>query len=152
MPCPYFLPEAEIRVEDWGGAPRLPLGAPFRGTCRASTAPVQPEPALLRDCCNLGYARGKCRQFPDNSAADANRFTAFEQETGTLCVTYIVERNYAPASFGVFHYSISARTIADAPADPLLLRQAEEYARVFVRRRVPTGRTRQAAAASASPA
>ena len=69
MPCPYFHPLGQLA---WPNAPRLPLGDAYAGRCESDPGlPADPDPVTLRDCCNLGYARGKCARFPDAAGPDA---------------------------------------------------------------------------------
>ena len=51
---------------------------------------ADPDEALLRDCCNLGYARGRWPRFPDEPGPDATRFsvTSFSANNeATSCVS-----------------------------------------------------------------
>lgn len=98
MACPFFLPSARIQ-ESWEHAPRLPLGGLYRGTCLSQPGePFEPPEAALRELCNCGYARGHCNRFPGNGAPDAVRFS-IRQDDGRLM--YVLEKDYAPAEFGI---------------------------------------------------
>lgn len=74
---------------------RLPLGVFWIGECRAAVTAFQPEEDTQLDCCNFGYAQGRCPRFPGGSSADAVRFT--KQAAGAM---FILERNHVPVRFG----------------------------------------------------
>ncbi len=74
---------------------RLPLGKFWLGECRAAVTPFQPDEETQLDCCNFGYAQGRCPHFPDGSASDAVRFTG--QAAGSM---FILERNHVPVRSG----------------------------------------------------
>ena len=97
MACPFFEPRRKLDPGPWTHVPRLPLGAPFAGLCRAHAGEAQ-EPAEehQRDLCNCGYARGRCAEFPPDATADAVRFSM----SGAALI-YILERDHAPVQHGV---------------------------------------------------
>ena len=80
----------------WRGRFRPPLGRPHSGTCRAEPPnPILPDAELLMDCCNVGYARGRCERVPA-AADDAVRFS--HGPSGE--VRWSFERNHLPAHYG----------------------------------------------------
>ena len=100
MACPLFEPTERAPWARWQGRYRPPLGAPYAGRCHAHGAPAAaPEHALL-DCCNMGYARGRCPQF-NPAGPDATRFEIARQTTDELEIAWLAERNCLPAASGV---------------------------------------------------
>ena len=93
MSCPFFKPLRILDAGGWIPAPRLPLGSAWAGEC---TMGGDPPEAAQRELCNQGYARGRCEQFPPDSAADAVRFSL--SLDGRLI--YILERDHAPVEHG----------------------------------------------------
>ena len=86
MACPYFYPVS--KVSDGKQPARAPLGVLYRGRCEAGGA-------AEHEACNFGYARDCCHAFPDNSEADAVRFTRIEGRT-----LFILEKDYVPVRHG----------------------------------------------------
>jgi len=133
MPCPYFHPLERLA---WPNAPRLPLGDPYAGHCAADPAsPAEPDPVTLRDCCNLGYARGKCLRFPDAAGPDAIRF-AVTSDTGAAIVIYWVrEKAHEPFDHGPLEYSVTAQAFVPAAIDAAVEQQAHAYLASYLRRK-----------------
>lgn len=104
MACPFFEPQFVIETGPWTHRPRLPLGEAFGGVCRAASEPFAPAGEQL-DCCNQGYARGVCENFPASCAADAVRFSVISSEP--LRLMYILEKDQAPLE----HREIDPREI-----------------------------------------
>jgi hypothetical protein len=125
--CPFFHPTIPIR--DWRQAPRAPLGDPYEGVCRTEGGEWEPAGELLRECCNFGYARGRCARFPVTETVDAIRLTAWECEGGALELQYILEGNHEPLRHG--------RLTADAGSDlpGALHSQAKAFVSSYRRRR-----------------
>lgn len=104
MACPFFMPGERDETRRWVHAPRLPLGAHFRGTCRA-----RPEEMFESggDACNCGYAGGVCDRFPADAPADAVRFST-DGET----LVYVLERAHVPVEHGIFDESVAGEILA----------------------------------------
>ena len=94
--CPYFRPVAIMAPARWTNPPRLSLLDAFDGVCEAGTDAGAPDDETLKECCNTGYARGRCERFPADAPWDAVRFTA----TGAGGFRYVFEKDYAPAESG----------------------------------------------------
>jgi hypothetical protein len=123
MPCPFFLPLRTLGPGPWNPAPRLPLGEAWGGECRApasensilaatilgpQAAAFEPPETEQRELCNSGYARGQCKHFPADSAADAVRFSFIGQELSSPSqVIYILEKDHAPLQYGVLDLSVA---------------------------------------------
>jgi len=134
MACPYFYPIARLDNREWTVAPRWPLGDAYRGECHAGEEPFQPDEKLERETCNVGYGRGCCGNFPDESDADATRFHIAGDSGAALSIQYILEKGWWPLRHGVMEYSSATRSFADAP-EPILGRQASAFAESYLRRR-----------------
>jgi hypothetical protein len=115
--CPFFKP---IRPMEWSVG-RAPLGGTFHGECEISRGASDPK------LCNFGYARGLCAHFPDESTADAVRFSVIGNEDGVLRVVWILEKDHAPIEHGVLEYRESSREFIEAPVGVLSVQ-----ARIFV--------------------
>ena len=103
MACPFFLPLRRLDSSAWNPAPRLPLGEAWGGTCCAPPAgPFEPREDVLRELCNMGYARGRCRFFPADSTADAVRFSAMETGADPPRLLFVIEKDHAPMEHGEF--------------------------------------------------
>ncbi len=120
MACPYFYPRERLGENGWPDAPRLPLVEFWSGECRAGEGGT-PEADVLRECCNVGYARGRCGRFPQDAQADAVRFSAAPSGDGILRLRYVLERDHFPVRHG---------SPDDAP--DILRRQAEAFAASFL--------------------
>jgi len=129
--CPFFMPEAVIAQDDWLHAPRLPLGGLYGGVCCAGGEPFDPPESSRNEICNCGYARGRCDRFPAE-AADAVRFSAVSDAPGLLKLVYILEKDYAPAEFGMLEYSLAEARFLSEPAS-LLAAQAKAFAQSYLR-------------------
>src|SRR6185369_16454357 len=126
MSCPYFYP-VQARAQGGENA-RLPLGDSWAGVCRAvPERHWQPDEAVMRPLCNLGYARGSCPRFPEPDGPDAVRFTISSDDGGSVRIYYVVERDHRPYAHGPLEYSRAAGAFACPPANENLTRQAAAY-------------------------
>ena len=133
MPCPYFHPLGQLA---WPNAPRLPLGDAYAGRCEVDPAlPAEPDPATLRDCCNLGYARGKCARFPDAAGPDAVRFAVTADSGASVRIYWVREKSHEPFDHGPLEYSIQAQAFIAAGADAAVELQAHAYVASYLRRK-----------------
>jgi hypothetical protein len=87
-------------MQDWPASPRMPLGDPYEGSCCAPGVESQPAGEVLRECCNFGYARGRCERFPSEEKIDAVRITAWTEPDGATEFQYVLEGNHAPLEHG----------------------------------------------------
>ena len=128
MACPYFDPLERLPLASGS------LGDLYSGLCRASAdRPFRPDEQTVADRCNLGYARGRCPRFPQDSAADSIRFTIAARDAAAIRVLYSLERDHRPVGAGALDYSIPASGFTAAPEEPLG-RLARAYVRSFLRR------------------
>ncbi len=124
MPCPFFHPILPMTTAR--EARPVPLGDLYRGECRANGAAHLPDDRELREWCNFGYARGHCPRFPESAAADAVRFSIFEDHGGALTLRFVSERDHRPVTHGKFQLP---------HPDPAVNRLAEAYVEAYGRRK-----------------
>ena len=106
MACPYFHAVTVRSQTDNSRSAMLPLGDAWDGFCQAiSDAPWEPDENTLLSCCNMGYARGCCTRFPAGDGPDAARFTIAGDDSETLRVYYVLERDHRPWSHGPLEFS-----------------------------------------------
>jgi hypothetical protein len=133
MACPYFYPVARFETSSWAIPPRLPLGDPYSGECRAGAAAFQPEESRVREVCNLGYGRGCCDRFPESAESDAVRFHVSKHRGKLIRIQYIFEKDCWPKVHGTFEYA--SAVISKGPDDEVLRRQASAFLESYLRRR-----------------
>ena len=119
MACPFFDPQEPISWAEWPDPPLMPLGDPYHGICTAGNAKPR-----VRECCNVGYARGVCPNFPGGDAPDAVRFGIVKLEGVVASIRYVAERDHHPFETGV----------AGGDGETLIERQAGAYLRSYLRR------------------
>jgi hypothetical protein len=115
----------------------LPLGGAWSGVCRAIPGDSwRPEAADLERRCNLGYARGVCQRFPDDSGPDAIRFTISRDDGAILRLYYVAERDHHPFAHGPLEYSRASDALMPSCACAETLdAQARAYAASYLRRK-----------------
>ena len=112
----------------------LPLGESWSGICRAGAGEFRPDDAVLR-CCNLGYARRTCPQFPAGDGPDAVRFTISSHSDDTVRIYYVVERDHHAFAHGPLAYSSVTGEWNPRVDDATLQRQAQAYVESYLRRK-----------------
>ena len=131
MACPLFEPTERMSWTHWEGRFRPPLGAPYRGLCHAEPQPVSPPAAALMDCCNMGYARGRCARFAALEA-DATRFEIREHSVDSATVRWLAERDCLPVGTGTAPLEhIDGRWRCREQVPPVLRRQIEAFMEAF---------------------
>jgi hypothetical protein len=129
MPCPYFLPLRRLDHNGWIQPPRLPLGAPYAGSCHADPAlPFEPPEMQQREQCNCGYARSRCAQFPAGAKGDAVRFSIAAHSSRRVELIYVLEKDHAPMEHERLVY-LSREDRWEAPQVPELV---SSQARAFL--------------------
>lgn len=126
MACPYFDP-GERRPGSNGS-----LGDLYVGLCRASG--LRPDDQTLHDSCNLGYARGRCANFPDGGGPDAVRFCVSTHEGSGIRILYSLECDHRPHSHGALDYSTQAGAFVGSLPDGQVERLATAFVRSYLRR------------------
>jgi len=135
MACPFFYPG-----EPLASAPGelLPLGDAYDGECRAPAAVAAksaPAPDIIRELCNLGYARGRCPHFDGVHPSDANRFAVSADSGGRVVIQFVEERDHRPGRHGSLEYDPASAGFSTAGLEPTLDRQARAYLRAYLRRK-----------------
>ena len=133
MACPYFYPLARFETSGWVVPPRLPLGDPYSGECRAGAAVFQPDETRMRQVCNLGYGRGCCDRFPESATVDAVRFHVSDDAGKLIRIQYILERDCWPKEHGILECADTA--VSNGPENELLRKQATAFLGSYLRRR-----------------
>jgi hypothetical protein len=133
--CPYFYPVARIDDGAWIQPPRLPLGGPYSGFCRAADGdPFEPGESALRECCNIGYARGRCARFPVQAGVDALRFSIEADTDNIIEIVFVREREWSPTGYGRAQWRTGTVT-CDEGLDPLIERQMEVFVANYLTRK-----------------
>jgi hypothetical protein len=134
MACPYFVP-LRRDISRSGALPiPLPLGDAWTGICKAAES--LPEPAILDSLCWFGYARGRCRHFPEQDAGpDAVRFVVRRDNGVSLDLYYVLERDHHPFAHGRLGYSVEGRRLIGTTGSEAFESQAEAYVDSYLRRR-----------------
>lgn len=128
--CPFFYPIDKIEDRGYDVAPRLPLIDAYSGECRASGEAI----TNFNLCCNAGYARGLCPDFPEGAEWDAVRFHMAGREAGLVRVLYVYEKGCWPGLRGTLEYSISEGRFAGSVDDPVLAKLARAFTESYLRR------------------
>ena len=142
MACPYFVPSEIVYDISWPHPARLPLGAGWKGNCcaredlaSAAETNLTPDPVILRDNCNLGYATA-CPHLPQTRDWDAIRFSVAANTAEQITLTYICELAHAPKAHGTLTYNLATESWQDA-ADPRVLRLATSFLHSYRIRQMP---------------
>jgi len=113
----------------------LPLREFWFGVCHAGQeAGFKPDEHLLGECCNMGYARGKCSRFPEGPGPDAVRFTVVSDSNEMVLVSFAIERDHLPHGQGVVEYSRTAQKFLVGHPDRFIEQQARAYLESYLRR------------------
>ena len=132
MACPFFEPSTRIQA-DWGPG-RYPLGSPHTGVCQShSSGPVNPRSSILRKCCNFGYARGQCPDFPGEAAPDAVRFGIAADGDGIIRLHFVTERDHHPFDYSLLEYERSSGDFLTPIPNRIGRRQALSYIQDYLR-------------------
>jgi hypothetical protein len=115
--------------------PRLPLGDPYSGECRASETFFQPEEKLARESCNPGYRSSACERFPKSAPADAIRFHVAEDQGELIRIQYVFEKDCWPREHGVLEYSGDSRELSCESKSEILRKQASAFLESYLRRK-----------------
>lgn len=130
MACPYFYPVARMDEKQWPNPPRLPLGDPYSGLCRARSDVATPAESSVRDLCNQGYARNSCAEFPSGDGPDAVRFCIASDTDQIVRILFVVESDHLPYRHGALEYPGHLDS-----GEEILHRQAQAYLESYSRRK-----------------
>ncbi len=136
MACPYFFPTERFAESAWPKHPRLPLGDPYRGICRASPMRERlPGDETLRECCNVGRASPRCLHFPKGGGPDAIRYSVADDAAGLIRIFYVAERNHRSVDHGSVEFETATGLLRDDRAGETLDKQARAYVESYLRRK-----------------
>ena len=131
MACPHFEP---VRHRAQAGT-LLPLRDFWFGVCHADEAGFEPDEHLLSECCNMGYARGKCARFPEAAGPDAVRFTIARDADQKILVRFATEKDHHPHAQGSLEFSRAAGKFVLSESGRLMEKQAGAYVASYLRSR-----------------
>jgi len=114
-----------------------PLRNFWSGMCHAEPARPfdQIDERVLSECCNMGYARGKCPRFPEAPGPDAVRFTVVGDSERIILLSFAMEENHLPYAQGVLEYSRQQQSFAVSHSNRLIELQARAYLASYLRLR-----------------
>ena len=143
MACPYFVPTDARSSQTGPQTAILPLGDAWIGVCHANPAtPCQTGDGDSWQLCHFGYARGRCRHFPEgDQGADAVRFAITRDNGASLALDCVLERDHHPFARNAFEYSLANGHVLPTTLGEAVSRQAEAYAQSYLRRRKDRGTT-----------
>ena len=134
MACPFFVPVRRLEWTGPGPAPRLPLGDSYAGECHTGPEVFEPPAARQRDVCNCGYASGRCDRF-EARGTDAVRFSVTLDEPERLELVWVLEKDHAPASYGMLEYDVASQCVRGEAPGGTLRRQVEKFVESYLRLR-----------------
>lgn len=133
MPCPYFAPASPVpQLESTGG--RLPLIDAFFGDCHATEIPSPAPAGILIPCCNHGYSRAECPNFPAADDRSALRYSVVRRSPEFLDLVVIVERGYTPVTWQAVRYFIESGLLEPACPDICTQAQALAFSKAYLGR------------------
>ena len=136
MACPYFFPTDRFAESAWPKHPRLPLGDPYRGVCRADPMRERlPGIETLRECCNMGRAGRRCSHFPKEGGSDALRYSVASDEGGLIRIFYVAERENRSIDHGTVEFETETGLLRDGHTGETLQKQARAYVESYLRRK-----------------
>jgi hypothetical protein len=136
MACPYFFPTERLAESAWPKHPRLPLGDPYSGVCRADPMRERrPGDQTLRECCNLGRTGHRCSHFPKEGGPDAVRFSVASDAGATIQIFYVTDRAHRSVGHGTIEFDVAAGQVRDGDGGGTLRKQARAYVDSYLRRK-----------------
>jgi hypothetical protein len=112
-----------------------PLRSLWSGNCHAEAGVSfeQADEHLLSDCCNMGYARGKCSRFPEGPGPDAVRFTVVRDAGRMVLLSFAIEQDHLPYAQGALEYSRADQAFIASHPNPVVEKQAVAYLASYLR-------------------
>ncbi|MGA7967436.1 MAG: hypothetical protein WBQ00_03105 [Terriglobales bacterium] len=84
-------------------------------TASSIAATLAVDSAIIRDCCNLGYATA-CPHLPVGRDWDAIRFTIVGSAPKQITLCFVCELAHAPKAHGTLTYDLTTQAWREAPA------------------------------------
>ena len=133
MACPFFSPTERAENIALPHPARLPLGAAWRGTCKAPGGELVHLGATELESCNLGYAR-TCPRLPQERAADAVRFGVNKESAERLHIQFVLESKHLPVEYGSLEYDRIAHCWLSQHSDSTIQKLADSFLHAFLER------------------
>ena len=130
LACPFFVPQEIVNDGSWPHPSRLPLGAGWTGTCRASGGELAISDTHVREFCNLGYATA-CPHLPQGRDWDAIRFSISRANREQVTICFVCELAHAPIEHGKLAFDLTANTWIDSHPDPRVLTLANCFLQAY---------------------
>jgi hypothetical protein len=124
------VPLEIVNDGSWPHPSRLPLGAGWRGNCRASGQELAASDTHIREFCNLGYAIA-CPHLPQGRDWDAVRFSVARAGREQVMITFVCELDHAPIEHGELVFDLASNSWVNPHPDPRVLRLANCYLQTF---------------------
>jgi hypothetical protein len=96
---------------------------------------VPPDPEILREYCNFGYARGRCAGFPADGGPDAVRFGIAGDHAGLIRIHYVAERDHHPFAYALLEYHTASGELTTQTEHELTRNQARTYLEHYLSRK-----------------
>jgi hypothetical protein len=130
LACPFFVPREILNDGSWPHPSRLPLGAGWTGTCRASGQELAPSDTHIRELCNLGYATS-CPHLPQGRDWDAIRFSVAHISPEQVTIHFVCELAHTPIEHGKLIFDLVSEAWRNAHPDPRVLTLADRYLQAY---------------------
>jgi hypothetical protein len=130
LACPFFVPHEVLNDSSWPHPSRLPLGAGWIGTCRASGQELAVSETYLRDFCNLGYATS-CSNLPRERDWDAVRFSVSHVSDSQVTFCFVCELAHAPIEHGTLTFDLRREAWIREHSDARLRTLANCYLQTY---------------------
>lgn len=130
LACPFFVPLEIVNDGSWSHPSRLPLGAGWTGSCRASGHELATSDQHVREFCNLGYATA-CPHLPHDRDWDAVRFSIARAGREQVTICFTCELDHAPIEQGKLTFDLANEAWLNPHPDPRVLRLAASYLQAY---------------------
>lgn len=126
------MPTQKCEQAGWLHPSRLPLGAGWEGYCAAIGHPGEvPQDIVLRDGCNLGYARC-CSWLPAERSWDSIRFAVKRECEDRILVTFVCEADHCPKAHGELEFDLLQHQWPSSHPDPLIQKKADCFLQAYL--------------------
>lgn len=130
LACPFFVPREVLNDGSWPHPSRLPLGAGWTGSCRATGQELPASDAHIREFCNLGYATA-CEYLPQRRDWDAIRFSVVRASLEQVTLCFVCELEHAPIEHGELTFDLKSEVCLDVDTDWRVQTLAASYLRAY---------------------
>jgi hypothetical protein len=130
LACTFFVPQEILNDGSWPHPSRLPLGAGWTGTCRASGEEQAVADIHIREFCNLGYATA-CPHLPQERDWDAIRFSISRVSTEQITICFTCESAHAPIEHGKLIFDLATELWINSHSDQRVQTLANCYLHAY---------------------